>query len=74
MPASAIALASSSISAPVPSLSPSSFWIALQLLAQDVLALAALDRLAGLLADVARDPQHLDPMREQLDHLVEPGA
>ena len=45
----------------------------LQLLAQDVLALAALDRLAGLLADVARDLEHLDPVPEQLDHLVEPG-
>ena len=45
----------------------------LQLLAQDVLALAALDRVPGLLADVARDPEHLDAVLEQLEHLVEPA-
>jgi hypothetical protein len=42
-----------------------------QLLAQDVLALAALDRVLGLLADVARDLEHLDPVAEQLDDPVE---
>ena len=45
----------------------------LQLLAQHVLALAPLDRLAGLLADLARELEHLDPMAEQLEHPVEPG-
>ena len=45
----------------------------LQLLAQDVLALAALDRVLGLLADVARDLEHLDPVAEQLQDPVQPA-
>ena len=46
----------------------------LQLLAQDVLALAALDGVPGLLPDVPRDLQHLDAVAQQLQHLVEAGS
>ena len=39
-----------------------------ELLAQHELALALVQLLAGLLGDVARDPQHLDAPREQFGH------
>ena len=42
------------------------------LLAQQVLALAVVDRALRALGDVARDLQHLDPVREQIEQLVEP--
>ena len=42
-----------------------------ELLAQDELALALVDLLLGLLADLARQAQHLDAVAEKLEHLVE---
>ena len=42
------------------------------LLAQQVLAVAVVDRLPGALVDLARDLQHLDAVRQQLEQLVEP--
>ena len=44
----------------------------LELLAQDELALALVHRLLGALVDLARELEHLDPMGQQLQHLVEP--
>ena len=41
------------------------------LLAQQHLALARVERRLGLAADLGRQPQHLEPMGEQLRHLVE---
>ncbi len=42
------------------------------LLAQQMLAVRIADRLARFLVDLARDLEHLDAMREQLEQLVEP--
>ena len=42
-----------------------------ELLAQDVLALLRGERLLGLLADLLRQLQHLDALRQQRQHLVE---
>src|SRR6185437_1615787 len=42
------------------------------LLAQQVLAVDVADRLARALIDFARNLQHLDPVRKELQHLVEP--
>ena len=42
-----------------------------QLLAQDVLALLRGQRLLGLLADLLRQLEHLDALRQQRQHLVE---
>ena len=44
----------------------------LQLLAQDELALAVLQLLLGALADLLRQAQHLDAVRQQLQHLLQP--
>ncbi len=44
----------------------------LELLAQQMLALAPLDRLAGALADVAGEPQHFEPVGQEPQHAVEP--
>ena len=52
--------------------SPSSFWICLQLLAQHELALTPLHGLARAVADVRRQPQHLQPVRQAPQHGVEP--
>ena len=41
------------------------------LLAQQHLALARVERRLGLAADLGRQPQHLEPVGEQLRHLVE---
>ncbi len=44
----------------------------LELFAEQIFALLAFHRVAGLLADVARQAQHLDAMGEQPEQLVEP--
>ncbi len=41
------------------------------LLAQQVLAIGVVDRFARLRVDLARDLQHLDPVRQELEQLVE---
>ena len=41
------------------------------LLAQQVLAVGVADRLLGALVDLARELQHLDALREELEQLVE---
>ena len=46
----------------------------LQLLAQQKLALPRIDLLLRLLADLARELEHLEPVRRALDDLVEPLA
>ena len=46
----------------------------LQLLAQQELALAIVDRLLGAVADLARQPQHLEPVRQQSPRRVRAGA
>ena len=46
----------------------------LQLLAQHVLALALVELALRLLADLARQLQHLDAVREELDDAIEPVA
>ena len=70
--ASVIALSSSAISAAPSSPSPSSFWIVRICSRSRCLRLVSLDRLARALVDLARDLQHLDAVREELEQLVEP--
>jgi hypothetical protein len=45
----------------------------LHLLAQEGLALALLQRGAGLIADLAREPQHAQAVGQELEHPVEPA-
>ena len=45
----------------------------LQLLAQQELALTVVDLALGLLADLTRKPQHLDPVDQHLRHALEPA-
>ncbi len=46
----------------------------LQLLAQQIFALAAVDLLLGLIADLARQAQHLEPVIHQLGDAAQAGA
>ena len=68
-----MAFSSSALSASPPFLAFAELLLdRLQLLAQDELALALVHRLLGPLVDLARELEHFDPMREQLQHFVEP--
>ena len=70
--ASAIAFSSSAISAAPSSSSPSSFWIVRICSRSRCLRLAmSIDSLRALV-DFARNLEHLDAVREQLEQLVEP--
>ena len=69
--ASVIAFSSSAISAAPSSSSPSSFWIVRICSRSRCLRLASPMRFARALVDLARDLEHLDAVREQLEQLVE---
>ena len=70
--ASAIAFSSSAISARALVAFAELLLDRAHLLAQQVLAVGVADRFARALVDLARDLQHLDAARQELEQLVEP--